>query len=198
MGQDRLTTWQSDTAERSVVAEWRRCLAGLAVQLVDVYRQRNPGSRTYTYTHFSLVGAARLDRFYISSPLVEWIARARVGGRLPAAWAGADSDHRPVALDLIPRPTATPAGAPRHFRGGACVALSCCPWLGWCPGNVTPLSHWVVGPLRSGRHCRQLVGPLCLSQLAVGLARSFCGLAAVVVATAADDGAALAGLFDAP
>ena len=114
VGQDRLTTRQSDAAERSVVAEWRRCLAGLAVQLVDVYRQRNPGSRTYT--HFSPVGAARLDRFYISSPFVEWIASARVDGRLPAARAGADSDHRPIAMDLIPRPTATPAGAPRRPR----------------------------------------------------------------------------------
>ena len=93
------STRQSDVAERSVVAEWRRCLAGLAVQLVDVYRQRYPGSRTNT--HFSPVGAARLDRFYISSPFVEWIASARVDGRLPAARAGADSDHRPIALDLI-------------------------------------------------------------------------------------------------
>ena len=62
------------------------------------------------------MGAARLDRFYISSPFVEWIASARVDGRLPAARAGADSDHRPIAMDLIPRPTATPAGAPRRPR----------------------------------------------------------------------------------
>lgn len=60
-------------------------------ELVDAWRQRHPTRRSFTYVvpHH----ASRLDRFYVSAPLVARVAGCTIG-RLSVG------DHRPISLKL--------------------------------------------------------------------------------------------------
>eukprot|EP00887_Chlorella_sp_A99_P007506 scaffold2.g7506.t1 len=91
-------------AEARVAAAWRGAWQG---SLVDAFRRRRPQGRRYT--RYGPSSAARLDRFYVSSGLTEWVASAAVGEERGAE-AGL-SDHRPVTLALAAR-TGVPGAAP--------------------------------------------------------------------------------------
>lgn len=112
---DRRTRRVSDASERAVANTWRRLVPP---SMVDIFRKRHP--TTTSYSHFSAMGAARLDRFYISGSLEAFIASATIGEHVLHPGGAACSDHRPVFLELLPstpllatqRP---PARARLHF-----------------------------------------------------------------------------------
>ena len=59
-------------------------------------------------------------------------------------------------LDLLPAICSTAVVSDPTFRGGACVALSVVAlpnWLGWCPGNVTPLSQSLQWKAQAAAGC---------------------------------------------
>ena len=112
---DRRTSRQSHSAERSTAAAWQQQLQQLQLHLVDAYRHRHP--RATTFTHFHPAGAARLDRFYISSSLLPCLAAATIGERLPSTAGALISDHRPITLALLPaNPTTIPRNPVRRLR----------------------------------------------------------------------------------
>jgi hypothetical protein len=71
-----------------------RTLHALAPDLRDAFRLRHPRSRSFTW-HSSRY-AARLDRWYISSSLLQYLGGCFVGTETP-------SDHRPLVLELLPK-----------------------------------------------------------------------------------------------
>jgi exonuclease III len=89
--QNRRTSRQSHSAGRSTAAAWQQQLQQLQLNLVDAYRH----PQATTFTHFHPAGAARLDRFYISSSLLPCLAAATIGERLPSTAGALISDHRP-------------------------------------------------------------------------------------------------------
>lgn len=66
---------------------WEEALPGL----IDAWRHRHPGRRSFTFVRAG--AASRLDRFYISQPLLPHLATCSVRDRTT-------SDHRPVTLTL--------------------------------------------------------------------------------------------------
>ena len=99
--------------ERVTATAWHAALP----QMQDVFRQRHPRRRAYTYVSRNC--ASRLDRFYAEAALVEHVggcqvARHVLGPRLRPNAACLPyrvvSDHRPVQLDLLGRqpPTTGP------------------------------------------------------------------------------------------
>jgi hypothetical protein len=77
--------------------------------LLDAFRVRHPGRRAYTYANPQ--SASRLDRFYVSSSLMPYVAVCAVRGR-------SCSDHRPISLALTGLlPSATGPGVCRVRLG---------------------------------------------------------------------------------
>ena len=115
MQRDRRTSRQSHTAENSTAAAWQQRLRQLQLSLTDAYRHRHPTATAFT--HFHPAGAARLDRFYISSALLPRLAAATIGERLPSTSGAFISDHRPITLALLPsNPAAIPRNPVRRLR----------------------------------------------------------------------------------
>ena len=105
--------------ERDTAQAWQHALP----QLQDVFRQRHPWRRAYTYV--SPRSASRLDRFYAQASLAEHVggcqvARHILGPRLRPGSAScastAVSDHRPVQLELIGRLPPTTGPGLRRLR----------------------------------------------------------------------------------
>jgi exodeoxyribonuclease-3 len=71
-----------------------------AAGFVDIWRERHPDERAYTWFNRRARGldAARVDYVLVSSDLVERVRAAEILGRLP--W----SDHAPVTLEIAARP----------------------------------------------------------------------------------------------
>ena len=117
--------------ERDTAQAWQQALP----QLHDVFRERHPWRRAYTYV--SPRSASRLDRFYAQTTLMEHVGGCQVARHILGARPGsgstsctpyAVSDHRPVQLELIGRlpPTIGPGlrrlrveflASPRHAQG---------------------------------------------------------------------------------
>ena len=121
-GLDRLTlrapAGGAAQSEASVAREWRgEWRQQLPAPLVDAFRSRCPNS--HNYTHFSACGAARLDRFYISEGLLQWVVGLRAGEHLEGAQGAMLSDHRPLSLCLVAcqaSPAASRAAARLRLR----------------------------------------------------------------------------------
>jgi exonuclease III len=142
------------SGEASAARAWRE---HLGPHLADALRLRAPARRVFT--HFSRVGAARLDRFYVSHdalPSVRRVAAAGLPrGAQPAAVRGcARSDHRPVMLDLVHRqPLVFTAPRPRvrlAFRASDPVAwqafqAAVTALAGEAPGDDAALLEWWPG-----------------------------------------------------
>lgn len=91
-------------ADRRASAAWAQ---HLDPQLMDVFRARHPAQRKFT--HFHRAGASRLDRVYVSHTLDAHVLRAEAanphaaGKTTAIAPAFAQSDHRPVFVDIVRR-----------------------------------------------------------------------------------------------
>jgi exonuclease III len=87
-----------------------RRLAEACPGLVDVFRQRRPAAREYTFLRHTREGlqASRLDRFYVDLDLLDYVSYCGVPYR------GTTSDHRMVVMEVLARraPTHGP-GLPR-------------------------------------------------------------------------------------
>ena len=105
---DRCTTRDSDAAEITMAAAWSTCLAGLALPLVDAFRQMHPA--TTAFTHFYHAGAARFDRFYTAPRLTPSVALTSVGMRKPHLRP--PPYHPPPAPRCSPAPAGPPASRP--------------------------------------------------------------------------------------
>ena len=84
---------------------------GLCVQhrLVDAWRHLHPGHRAATHVASAAgAGAARLDRWYVSAPLLGGVTRAGILQGFPG-------DHLAIDLTLSP-PAATITSGPGRFR----------------------------------------------------------------------------------
>ena len=62
-------------------------------ELIDIWRELNPESKTYTWHKFRDNKQARLDFFLISSSLVPFVEKADIH-------PGTFSDHSVVSLDI--------------------------------------------------------------------------------------------------
>ena len=82
-------------------------LGALRVQrgLVDAWRHLHPGQRGVTHMGTAGVSSARLDRWYVSVPLLPWLRGCELVHGLPG-------DHRGVELQLAP-PNLLPCGKGR-------------------------------------------------------------------------------------
>ena len=67
--------------------------------MVDVFRQRHPGRRSFSHFNAGHAVAARLDRWYAPPGLLPSVAKVDAAQVTP-------SDHRPVVLHLAPRAVA--------------------------------------------------------------------------------------------
>ena len=110
---DRCTSRASHSEERRVAATWREHVP--PASMVDIFRKRHPS--TVAYSHHHPRGAARLDRFYISTPLEPWVTSTGIGGQVPDPLGDYYSDHRPATLQLLPaNPRMAPAPPTRRVR----------------------------------------------------------------------------------
>jgi exonuclease III len=111
--------------------------------LRDAYRHLHGTRRSYTYFHPT--AASRLDRIYVTGPLIPHTHRC-------APHAATLSDHRPVVLALR-RCTASTTGPGRsiarlRFRADAELAQCSAPgWMGaaWLPRWLTQRPWWPGG-----------------------------------------------------
>ena len=98
----RRTTCSNDTSSQS-------CFSLYLPGLVDVWRERHPTRRAFTFTNGSAF--ARLDRIYVSQPLTSYASCPSVG-RAPVA------DHCPVSCTLLGRQSPAVGRQRRRLRLG--------------------------------------------------------------------------------
>ena len=179
---DRRTSRRSDAAELKVAAAWQQQLSSHSLHLVDPFRHSRP--RRTTFSHFSPVGAARLDRIYAATALQRYVAEASVGGTPDARV----SDHRAVTLALLPTPaagscralarrvrlhfTADPA-LRQAFRNAVAQAASTAPatpaafltWWPWFKRRLRAAAEHCSHRLRAARQQGSAAAGAALSQL---------------------------------
>ena len=179
---DRRTSRRSDAAELKVAAAWQQQLSSHSLHLVDTFRHSHP--RRTTFSHFSPVGAARLDRIYAATALQRYVAEASVGGTPDCSV----SDHRAVTLALLPTPaagscralarrvrlhfTADPA-LRQAFRNAVAQAASTAPatpaafltWWPWFKRRLRAAAEHCNHRLRAARQQGSAAAGAALSQL---------------------------------
>ena len=79
------------TRDTAPTTAWQRCVP----MLQDVWREQHPQRRAYTYFHARAF--SRLDRVYVSTPLMSQVVSVRHADQRPPI-----SDHTPVVLQLLP------------------------------------------------------------------------------------------------
>ena len=110
---DRITNGQPAMPTHPDAGTAREWAAHLP-DLMDSFRCRHPTRREYTYRHSQ--GASRLDRVYVSTHGLPYVAQAEIASRRHASGTGHLSDHRPVTMRLLPRTSEQRAPRPRTGR----------------------------------------------------------------------------------
>ena len=88
--------------------------AEAAHQLCDIWRERNPEARTFTYVSHSSCTAARLDCWFVSEGVRRWVSP---GAAATGQAVGYPGDHLGISdLRSQEAPSASPAGGGTAWR----------------------------------------------------------------------------------